>query len=258
MTRESIAPPARGWKTLTFAALTTITVHAYGAVAYRCTITTTYPHSHVVAHVTADGAKQRVDFDNDAGDAIVADVLLSTDGGATYNGLNTRLKTWFGPNAAANYRDHSFLSVDGGDGKSIVSTFKPEGDESEAGYAVHKYAGHLSYQLGGMTTSFTLLVWTTDALPASAALRIKSLSTGIRNVDAEWMPKVAAAKGFPMKMQMAITRHYEGGRPITNLINFDVDDVHSIESPSPATFEVPSTYVKQPPVIGAPGTVKPF
>ncbi len=223
------------------------------AIAYRCIVESTYPMPRTVAaNVTADGARQRLEIPGDTIDRMGYDVLLSTNGGATYTAMNTKLKTWFGPVGALLPRDHGFAwhFIPGTRDvpvKKIVSSVTAENP--------HKFVGRLSFE-AEMEMSVTLLVTTTDEAPFESAARLLDFSTGIQKVDAEWMPKLAVIHGFPVKIEMAITRHYEGGRPVTNLVTATVSDIHAIPAVPPLSFAVPNGYVHQAPVVSGPGVVK--
>ena len=219
----------------------------HAAVSYRVTVTQSndFMNPRMVAHVVADGSNQRVEIETDAERAIAFDVLLSSNAGASYTALTTRLKTWFGPVRGPLLPDHAFMA-------------RQQAKLTDA-YVNKEYEGHYSGRLtytarqqgAKVDVGMTLIVSTTDAIPASAAVPL-IVPPGIPEIDSVWLPKLSIIKGFPQTIDMAFTRRFEGGRPITNIVKVVVDDVKNVDVPA-SLFVRPQSYVHQEPIIAAPG-----
>ena len=220
------------------------------AIAYRCTVTTSAlgREQVTVHHVIVSGQNMRVETEVAPDEAMLSDVLISNDGGKTKFAFNTRNQTWFDP--AVLVQDLTKIpGVPPPEPRKIAASV-----DVETGTEPVKYVAKLSYVDGEMNVTYTLLAWTTDKLPSEAAFRGVQPRTNIPAVDAVWLPKLASIAGFPLKVQLAHTRQYPGGRPVTDMSTAVVDEIDTNAPEPPASkFKLPAGYKSQLPQIGVPG-----
>jgi len=235
------------------------------AAATRYAVTTVdgaRPKSPQVATVLIDGAYRRIDIPRETA-PFIYDVLLSDDSGATFTALNTPLKTWFrmAPPALGGspFVNPRFAHARRKSVRDIKVTPSDEPSEPIDGYAAHKYVVRASYKmredLGAPVeeqSAATILIWATDAIDPSLAVRLVDFATGVPDVDALLAPALAKISGFALKSTVSVTRMFVGGPPRVTTVTATISDVRTVPAP-PHAFERPSDYVNQPPVIGAPG-----
>ena len=205
-------------------------------------------HRH--AAVLADGANRRIDVEQPS-TPFTYDVLLSSDGGATFTALNTARKTWFRPSAVAIVR-HPYISG-GRDATDIHVTTSEEPSEAKfvikVAFTTQEHFGSEKFDA---KHSETILIWTTKDVDPALSVHAINLITGIAGVDAQLAPAITRIAGFPLKTTIAATRAYPGGRPQTITVTATVSDIRSADAP-PQAFERPADYVHEEPFIGAPG-----
>jgi len=202
---------------------------------------------HRRATVLVDGANRRIDVEQPSA-PFTYDVLLSSDGGATFTALNTARKTWFQPNVVAIVR-HPHIAG-GKEATDIRVTTSEEPSESKSvvrvAYTTHERFGDTKVDA---QHGETILIWTTNAVDPALAVRAISLITGIADVDAQLAPAITRIAGFPMKTMISATRAYAGGRPQTITVTATVSDIRGADAPAHA-FERPSDYVHEEPFLG--------
>ena len=203
---------------------------------------------HRRAVVLADGASRRVDVEQPS-KPFTYDVLLSSDGGATFTALNTERKTWFQPNVVAIVR-HPHIST-ALPGTEVTDVRVTAADERSEAKSVVKVS-FTTREVVDVKHSETILVWTTTAVDPALAVRAISLITGIADVDVQLAPAITRIAGFPLKTTVSATRVYPGGRPQTIIVTATVSDIRSVDAP-PHAFERPAGFVQEEPFIGAPG-----
>ncbi len=230
------------------------------ATSYRITITPA-KGTPVVAHVVAAGANKRVTVDRPADEPYAFDVLLLD--GHTTTALNTSLKTWYAeePQLMGKlglYRPLLGMKAEVRDVKTSLDE-EPD-DELLSGHKVRKFVARINYGLRGMINGervdashgTTIMIWTTSEIDETLSVTAVPLTTGISEVDALLVPKLAAVRGFPLKTVISATRVFAGGAPQTEVLTVTAGDFSST-SVDAALFQRPADYVNQRPLIGAPG-----
>ena len=236
-------------------------VHA--ATTYRMTITRKdrFKLPPSIERVIVDGEKRRLTVEN-AEAPFACDVLLTTDGGRTVTALNTPLKTWFNSTA-----DRAKLQRPTGLAPWVKSEIKDAkisiseepADETIDGLPVRKFVIRAGYttvedfngtkvkRLHGITT----LLWATDKLDRSLAFQMPPLDTGVESLDAELHAKTESIIGFPLRRLTTVSRAYEGGEAVVEILKMEVDGIRTVPSPQPEMFIKPAGYANQAPAIGA-------
>jgi hypothetical protein len=248
---------------LTFAIAAAVTLPLAAATRYTVVAEDgVRTQSRPVATVLVDGAHQRIDVHRET-TPFAYDVLLSDDGGATFTALNTPLKTWFriGPEGLAGrpLQNLTFPQARRKSVRDIKVTPSEEPSELIDGYATHKYVVRASYEtredLGAPVeeqSGATILIWTTDAIDASLAVRLFDFATGVPEVDALLVPALAKIPGVPMKSTVSVTHKFVGGPLRITTVTITVSDIRTVDAP-PHAFERPKDYINQAPIIGALG-----
>jgi hypothetical protein len=234
-------------------------VHA--ATTYRVTVTRKdrFKFPTAIERVIVDGEKRRLTVEN-AEAPFTHDVLFSTDGGRTVTALNTPLKTWFNNAEMAKQNrpigPGSRAKIETKDAKISIS--EEPTDETiddlpvrkfviRAGYTtVEDFSGTKVKLLHGITT----LLWATDKLDRSLAFEMPPLETGVDSLDAELHAKTESIIGFPLRRLTTVSRAYEGGEAVVEILKMDIDDIRTVPSPPPETFVKPAGYANQAPVFG--------
>ncbi len=237
---------------LTVAIIAAIALPLCAATRYAIDIETSgdvLQPRHRHATVLVDGANRRIDVEQPSA-PFTYDVLLSSDGGATFTALNTARKTWFQPNVVAIVRHPRIAG--GGEATDIRVTTSQEPDSKSVirvSYTTHERYGSTKVDV---LHSETILIWTTAAVDPALAVRVISLITGIAGVDAQLAPAITRIAGFPLKTTISATRAYVGGRPQTITVTAIVSDIRDADAPALA-FERPAGFVHEEPFVGAPG-----
>jgi len=216
--------------------------------------------------VRIEGLSYRVDGE---GENLVGSASFSTDGGKTVTTLNEKLSTYYRPKALLGERTSSghysvpFLDMDKKPKisvKDVILTEEPT-DERIAGYETKKYvltfAHDVRFTMQGeklrVLFSTTALLWTTEAIDLSVVpMDPRKIYTGHDAVDLAVREALSGVKGFPLKCRMSVTRRYEGGMVMVDVVTTTFDDFKTVDLP-PEALTVPAGYRYQEPVIGAPG-----
>jgi hypothetical protein len=217
--------------------------------------------------ITIAESAWRVDYDEDNQGATA---VFSTDGGLTETALNDEMQTYYEPKRI-HYRNPSsrMLSmpfVPPG-APPVVTLKKLDVQEEQSpevieGMAARKWVVSLGYEvqvdvgsevLKGIFST-TALIWTTDArADVPFPLDPRTIVTGWDTIDASLAELREQIPGFPLKRQMTVTRRIVGGRPFTDVITTTITAFQDAEL-SGTDLEIPSGYINQEPIIGAPGS----
>jgi DNA-binding transcriptional regulator YdaS (Cro superfamily) len=81
---------------------------------------------------------------------------------------------------------------------------------------------------------------------------LRELHTGLGVVDQAVNEALSGVKGFPMRRRLAVTRRYEGGVVVSDVVTTTFDDFKIVDLP-PEALAVPSGYRYQEPIISFPG-----
>jgi hypothetical protein len=99
----------------------------------------------------------------------------------------------------------------------------------------------------------TVLIWTTEEIDLPVApIELRRIHTGFSTVDEAVNAALSGVKGFPLKRSLAVTRQYEGGAVMVDVVTTTFDDFKTVDLP-PAALAVPPGYRYQEPVIGFAG-----
>lgn len=214
---------------------------------------------HQRSTVLVDGPRRRIDIEQKE-PPFTHDAAISDDGGKTFIGLNTQLKTWFrAPVHGFGLRIFAAMPRSDRTVRDVKVTSSDEPSEDVGGYTARRYVVTMSYAVregsGAMRVDInygaTAIIWTTDIVDPALGIRT-GFATGVPEVDAQLEPAFARIKGFPLKSTISATRMYVGGRPQTFTITTTVSDIRTVAAP-PHAFERPADYINQEPLIGAPG-----
>jgi hypothetical protein len=234
----------------------------HAATTYRMAITRKdrFKIPTSIERVIVDGEKRRLPVEN-AEAPFVSDVLLTVDGGRTVTALNTPLKTWFNnagerakllrptglaPNVKSEIKDAK-ISITEEPADETIDGLPVRKFVIRAGYTtVEDFSGTKVKRIHGITT----LLWATDKLDRSLAFEMPPLDTGVESLDAELHAKTESIIGFPLRRLTTVSRAYEGGETVVEILKMDVDDIRTVPSPPPEMFVKPAGYANQPPVYG--------
>ncbi|HKO56568.1 MAG TPA: hypothetical protein VJ276_11875 [Thermoanaerobaculia bacterium] len=213
------------------------------------------------SRVTVDGKKIRIDFEPDGDATITGNALISTDGGKSYIGINSRLKTWWPANMQEPWAQPFTPRPDrGGHGeraRKVQWTWREE-PEGEAGK--HNYSGDLSFValqdvMDGQTVdsrnTAKVEIATDEGIDATW-LGFLPFITGIDDINSRLAASGGAIKGFPTRITLTSTRQYNHGPLLTAKHAMTVSDVKTLTSVDPHLFERPKDYREQAPVMAAP------
>ena len=218
--------------------------------------------------VRVEGASYRVDGE---GENPIASASFSTDGGKTVTSLNQQLSTYFrskflpsGAQAltstlyAVPFLESSqkpVITV-----KNVLLQEEPT-DEVIAGYPTKKYVLTFDHDVRATLQGeklrvifrTTALIWTAEKMElAVAPIDLRQILTGQSAVDPAVREALSGVKGFPLKRRMAVSRRYEGGAVMTDVVTTTFDEFKTVNLP-PEALTVPTGYRYQEPVIGVPG-----
>ena len=237
------------------------------AAATRYTITAEMTGFHLVephfrATVLADAPHRRIDIVRET-TPFAYDVALFDNRGPGFIALNAPLKTWYRENRPAVLAARLFnASPYTKDAKlrDVKATIAEEPSEPIGGLATRKYVVKTSFVTTSgrdaarldMQHSATAILWTTDAVDAALAVPLIGFTTSFAEVDAQLAPLAAKITGFPLRVTLATTETFQGGRPQTFTMDATVSDIRTVDAP-PHAFDVPADYVNQPPILGVPG-----
>ena len=199
----------------------------------------------------------------------MANASFSTDGGKTVTALNDKLSTYYRPNAnPSRVMSSGHYSTPFIDEKTtaVVSVKKVSVQEESpgeriAGFQARKYvlkfAHDVKMKLGDepvrVIFDSTVLLWTTDEVElAVVPMDLREVRTGLSKVDQQLAAALAGVKGFPLKRSLSVSRRYEGGEAMVDLVTSTFDDFKTAALP-PEALAVPAGYRYQEPVIGVPG-----
>jgi hypothetical protein len=73
----------------------------------------------------------------------------------------------------------------------------------------------------------------------------------VESLDAELHSKAESIIGFPLRRLTTVSRAYEGGEAVVEILKMEVDDIRTVPSLPPEMFVKPDGYVNQAPIIGA-------
>ncbi len=214
--------------------------------------------------IRIDGSSYRVDQE---GESLSA--AFSTDGGKTVTVLNQKLSTYYRPKRIDSEMRTSGLyavpMLEIGTNpvvavKNVLLQEEPT-DEVIAGYETRKYVLRFAHDVR-MTLSgerlrvifhSTFEIWTTEKIDLSVLpVDPRKLHTGQSAVDPAVREALSGVKGFPLKRRLAVTRQFEGGMVMVDVVTTTFDDFKTVDLP-PEELTVPSGYRYQEPVIGVPG-----
>jgi hypothetical protein len=215
--------------------------------------------------IRVDGAAYRVDH---GGENLEATATFSTDGGKTVTALNEPLSTYYRPKASAETLSSENYSAPSREEqtkpvasvKDVILEEEPT-EERIVGHATRKYILRFTHdvklKLGGFKVrvifSSTVLLWTTEEIDLSVdPMDLRELHTGLGVVDQAVNEALSGVKGFPMRRRLAVTRRYEGGVVVSDVVTTTFDDFKIVDLP-PEALAVPSGYRYQEPIISFPG-----
>jgi hypothetical protein len=236
------------------------TLPIFGGTTYRVSFSGSGTERPAL-RVIAESRNRRIEMEKVKDSTITWDSLLSPDEGRSFVALNSENQTWFTFESVAPLApsSHLFMHLPGDRIKDIHWSIH---EESVAGEpeATRKYVGRLSYRLSydvagstiNVSCSAVVLIWTTDRLEQRLWVGSVPFATGYAGVDAELAGAAAGITGFPVKTTLSVTRQYEGGPPMTQVITSLVSDIHDT-SVTGLVFQRPADYREQKPLIGAPG-----
>jgi hypothetical protein len=232
------------------------------ATTYRMTMTINnrFKLPPSIQRVIVDGEKRRLTVEN-AEAPFAYDVLLSTDGGRTVVALNTPLRTWFDESSGG--ATHERATGLAPWVKTVIKDVKTSVNEEPttdtvAGFPVRKFVIRASYTTQedfdgtkvNRVSTVTTVLWSADKLDRSLAFHMPPLDTGVESLDALLRQKSQSEFGFPLRRVTTVSRAYEGGPPVVEVTTIEIDDLHTVPSPTGDTFVRPSAYVNQEPIIG--------
>jgi hypothetical protein len=219
--------------------------------------------------IRIEGGSYRVDYEG--ADKLGATASFSTDGGKTVTALNETLSTYYHPKAfpseakitSSGHYSAPFIEKNTKPVVSVKNVILEEesSDERIAGHATKKYVLRFTHDLrvkmGGekvrVIFGSTVLLWTTEEIDLpDVPMNLREIRTGFDTVDQAVNAALSGVKGFPLKRRLAVTRQYEGGRVMVDVVTTTFDDFKTVDLP-PAALAVPAGYRFQEPVIGFPG-----
>lgn len=215
--------------------------------------------------VRVDGLSYRIDSEGD----LMANASFSTDGGKTVIALNERLSTYYrlkggrSKGMSTGHYSVPFLDENSKDVVAVknVSMEEEPSEERIAGFPARKYvlkfAHDVKLKIGAETIRVmfhsTILLWTTDEIKlAVVPMDLRNVRTGFAAVDQPVAAALSAVKGFPLKRILSVSRRYEGGAVMVDLVTTTFDDFETVDLPAEA-LAVPPGYRYQEPVIAFPG-----
>jgi hypothetical protein len=215
--------------------------------------------------VRVEGVCYRIDRDTD----LMANASFSTDGGKTVIALNDSLSTYYRSNvdpSKAMSSGHYAVPFHDKNSKPKISvknvSLEEEPSEQQiAGFPTRKYvlkfAHDVKMRTGGHPVRVmfhsTVLLWTTDEIDlAVVPMDLRDVRTALAAVDQEIAAALSGVKGFPLKRSLSVSRQYEGGAVMTDLVTTTFDDFKTVALPADA-LAVPPGYRYQEPMIGVPG-----
>ncbi len=219
--------------------------------------------------IRIEGGSYRID--HEGGDKLGSTASFSTDGGKTVTALNENLSTYYRPKArpaeatitSSGHYSAPFIEKNTKPVVSVKNVILEEesSDERIAGHATRKYVLRFTHdlrvKLGGekirVIFGSTVLLWTTEEVDLpDIPMNLREILTGFSTVDQAVNAALSGVKGFPLKRRLAVTRQYEGGRVMVDVITTTFDDFKTVALP-PEALAVPAGYHYQEPVIVAPG-----
>lgn len=219
-----------------------------------------------VGTIRVDGVSWRIDSE----ESLMANASFSTDGGKTVTALNEKLSTYYRPKIADPSKvmstGHYTVPFADENTKPVVRVKKVSlqeepSDERIAGFQTRKYvlkfAHDVKVRIDGEAVRVifdsTVLLWTTDEVDlAVRPVDLSDVRTGLSEVDQQLGAALSGMKGFPLKRSLSVSRRYEGGAVMVDLVTSTFDDFKTVVLP-PEALAVPSGYRYQEPVIGFPG-----
>ena len=221
------------------------------------------PKSTVTIRV--EGTSYRIDGDPEG---LLSSASFSTDGGKSVTVLNQKLSTYWVTVPDSKWRstelyDAPFMEMDKKSKvsvKDVVLTEEPT-DERIAGYETKKYvltfAHDVRYTMQGeklrVLFSSTVLLWMTEAIDLAVVPKDpREIRTGHDAVDLAVKEALSGVKGFPLKRRMSVTRRFEGGQVMVDVITTTFDDFKTVALP-PEALAVPAGYRYEEPVMLFPG-----
>lgn len=221
---------------------------AHAGVVYRYTTKFTgHPlFEKASGRVWVSGDQYRAELDPDPSNPRAADVVIAGEGKTRY--LNLGNSTWYFEKPQVN----PYVSVVG---KPKV-TQQIEGTETIDGRTATKHVLRgewvVMQDLGGtklrQNLGLTILLWTTAELPAVPMER-SFLGAGYEPPPDALTKAFAAIQGMPLRLVIAATRMYEGGRPTTITTTTTFHDIQTVDVPA-SMFEIPKDFREQEPVVG--------
>ncbi|MDP9191336.1 MAG: hypothetical protein M3P06_06510 [Acidobacteriota bacterium] len=223
-------------------------------------------HPRSAGTIRVDGVSYRIDGDEAN---LIASASFSTDGGKTVTRLNQQLSTYYrwkvlpSEGMSTGLYDAPFLETSTKPVVSVKNVLLQEEptDEVIAGYPTRKYVLTFDHDVRGTLQGeklrvifrTTALIWTTEKIElAVAPIDLRVILTGRSAVDPAVREALSGVKGFPLKRRLAVTRRYEGGAVMVDVVTTTFDEFKTVDLP-PEALTVPSGYRYQEPVIGFPG-----
>jgi hypothetical protein len=219
-------------------------------------------HPRSAGTIRVDGMSYRVDGDEAD---LIASASFSTDGGKTVTLLNQQLSTYYQwskvPSSGAptsGLYDVLFLEMTPVVSLKDVLLQEEPTDELIAGYPTRKYvlkfAHDVRMTLQGeklrVIFQSTAEIWTTEKIELSVVpIDLRKILTGQSAVDQAVREALSGVKGFPLKRRLAVTRRYEGGAVMVDLLTTTFDEFKTVDLPREA-LTVPAGYRYQEPVFG--------
>lgn len=223
-------------------------------------------HPRSAGTIRVDGVSYRIDGDEAD---LIASASFSTDGGKTVTYLNQQLSTYYrskvlpSEGRSTGLYDAPFLEASTKPVVSVKNVLLQEEptDEVVAGYPTRKYVLTFDHDVRGTLQGeklrvifrTTALIWTTEKIElAVAPIDLRVILTGQSAVDPAVREALSGVKGFPLRRRLAVTRRYEGGAVMVDVVTTTFDEFKTVDLP-PEALTVPSGYRYQEPVIGFPG-----
>jgi hypothetical protein len=217
--------------------------------------------------VRVEGGAYRIDHDDDPNP--LATASFSTDGGKTVTMLNEKLWTHYRPKIHPSEQESSALySVPFMAKKPVIKVKdvvleEQPSDERIAGHPTKKYVLRFTHDVRSRLDGYPVRVifktkavlWTTEELDLPVSpMNLRQLRTGLSTVDQAVNAALSGVKGFPLKRQLEVSRNFEGGMVMTNVLTTTFDDFKTAALPSTALV-VPDGFRYEEPVMLTPGVL---